>query len=45
MANVIGSLRRPGIIQQALDLGLVDEIAVDLAPVLLGKGGVLSVAI
>jgi dihydrofolate reductase len=28
----------PDIIQQALDLDLIDEIAVDLAPVLLGKG-------
>jgi dihydrofolate reductase len=28
----------PSIIQQALELDLVDEIAVDLAPVLLGKG-------
>jgi dihydrofolate reductase len=32
------ALAGPSIIQQALDLGLVDEIAVDLAPVLLGKG-------
>lgn len=28
----------PSIIQQALDLDLVDEIAIDLAPVLLGDG-------
>jgi dihydrofolate reductase len=28
----------PSVIQQALDLDLVDEIAVDLAPVLLGTG-------
>jgi dihydrofolate reductase len=34
----IVALAGPDIIQQALDLGLVDEIAVDLAPVLLGKG-------
>jgi dihydrofolate reductase len=32
------ALAGPTIIQQALDLDLVDEIAVDLAPVLLGKG-------
>jgi dihydrofolate reductase len=32
------ALAGPSVIQQALDLGLVDEIAVDLAPVLLGKG-------
>lgn len=32
------ALAGPAIIQQALDLDLVDEIAVDLAPVLLGKG-------
>ena len=32
------ALAGPTIIQQALDLGLVDEIAVDLAPVLLGEG-------
>ena len=32
------ALAGPSIIQQALDLGLVDEIAVDLAPVLLGGG-------
>jgi len=32
------ALAGPSIIQQALDLGLVDEIAVDLAPVLLGEG-------
>jgi dihydrofolate reductase len=32
------SLVGPAIIQQALDLDLVDEIAVDLAPVLLGHG-------
>lgn len=32
------ALAGPSIIQQALDLDLVDEIAVDLAPVLLGKG-------
>ena len=32
------ALAGPSIIQQALDLGLVDEIAVDLAPVLLGDG-------
>ena len=32
------ALAGPSIIQQALDLGLVDEIAVDLAPVLLGTG-------
>lgn len=32
------ALAGPGIIQQALDLDLVDEIAVDLAPVLLGRG-------
>ena len=32
------ALAGPSIIQQALDLGLVDEIAVDLAPVLLGHG-------
>ena len=32
------ALAGPAVIQQALDLDLVDEIAVDLAPVLLGKG-------
>ena len=32
------ALAGPSIIQQALDLGLVDEIAVELAPVLLGAG-------
>ncbi len=32
------ALAGPAIIQQALDLDLVDEIAVDLAPVLLGTG-------
>jgi dihydrofolate reductase len=32
------ALAGPSVIQQALDLGLVDEIAVDLAPVLLGEG-------
>jgi dihydrofolate reductase len=32
------ALAGPSIIQQALNLGLVDEIAVDLAPVLLGDG-------
>lgn len=32
------ALAGPNIIQQALQLGLVDEIAVDLAPVLLGRG-------
>jgi dihydrofolate reductase len=32
------ALAGPSIIGQALDLGLVDEIAVDLAPVLLGDG-------
>ena len=32
------ALAGPSIIQQALDLGLVDEIAVDLAPVILGAG-------
>jgi dihydrofolate reductase len=32
------ALAGPSIIGQALDLGLVDEIAVDLAPVLLGEG-------
>ena len=32
------ALAGPSIIQQALDLGLVDEIAIDLAPVLLGTG-------
>jgi dihydrofolate reductase len=32
------ALAGPSIIQQALSLGLVDEIAVDLAPVLLGRG-------
>jgi dihydrofolate reductase len=32
------ALAGPSIIQQALGLGLVDEIAVDLAPVLLGTG-------
>jgi dihydrofolate reductase len=32
------ALLGPAIIQQALDLDLVDEIAVELAPVLLGKG-------
>jgi dihydrofolate reductase len=32
------ALAGPAIIQQALDLDLVDEIAVELAPVLLGKG-------
>jgi dihydrofolate reductase len=32
------ALAGPAIIGQALDLGLVDEIAVDLAPVLLGSG-------
>ncbi len=31
-------LAGPSIIQQALDLDLVDETAVDLAPVLLGEG-------
>lgn len=31
-------LAGPHIIQQALDLDLVDEIALDLAPVLLGRG-------
>jgi dihydrofolate reductase len=32
------ALAGPSIIQQALNLGLVDELAVDLAPVLLGEG-------
>jgi dihydrofolate reductase len=32
------TLASPTIIQQALDLGLVDEIAVSLAPVLFGEG-------
>jgi dihydrofolate reductase len=32
------ALAGPDIIQQALDLDLVDEIAVELAPVLLGRG-------
>ncbi|HEY1701466.1 MAG TPA: hypothetical protein VGG75_17310 [Trebonia sp.] len=32
------ALAGPSVIQQALDLGLVDEIAVDLAPVLQGTG-------
>ncbi|HEX4289337.1 MAG TPA: dihydrofolate reductase family protein [Trebonia sp.] len=32
------ALAGPSVIQQALGLGLVDEIAVDLAPVLLGAG-------
>jgi dihydrofolate reductase len=32
------SLSGPSIIQQALNLGLVDEIAVELAPLLLGRG-------
>jgi dihydrofolate reductase len=32
------ALAGPSIIQQALNLGLVDELAVDLAPVLLGDG-------
>jgi dihydrofolate reductase len=32
------ALAGPSIIQQALDLDLVDEIAIDLAPVLLGAG-------
>jgi dihydrofolate reductase len=32
------ALAGPSVIQQALNLGLVDEIAVDLAPVLLGSG-------
>jgi dihydrofolate reductase len=32
------ALAGPAVIQQALDLDLVDEIAVDLAPMLLGKG-------
>jgi dihydrofolate reductase len=32
------ALAGPSIIQQSLDLGLVDEIAVELAPVLLGEG-------
>jgi dihydrofolate reductase len=32
------ALAGPSIIGQALDLGLVDEIAIDLAPVLLGAG-------
>jgi dihydrofolate reductase len=32
------ALAGPAIIQQALDLDLVDVIAVELAPVLLGKG-------
>ena len=32
------ALAGPNIIQQALDLDLVDEFAVDLAPVLLGRG-------
>ena len=32
------ALAGPSVIQQALDLDLVDEIAVELAPVLLGKG-------
>lgn len=32
------ALAGPAIIQQALELDLVDEIAVDLAPVLLGRG-------
>jgi riboflavin biosynthesis pyrimidine reductase len=32
------ALAGPSVIQQALDLDLVDELAVDLAPVLLGGG-------
>jgi hypothetical protein len=32
------ALAGPNIIQQALDLGLVDELTIDLAPVLLGSG-------
>jgi dihydrofolate reductase len=32
------ALAGPSIIQQALNLGLVDELAVELAPVLLGNG-------
>ena len=32
------ALAGPSIIQQALDLDLVDELAVELAPVLLGRG-------
>ena len=32
------ALAGPSVIQQALDLDLIDEIAVDLAPVLLGRG-------
>jgi dihydrofolate reductase len=32
------TLASPTIIQQALDLGLVDEIAVSLVPVLFGEG-------
>jgi dihydrofolate reductase len=32
------ALAGPSIIQQALDANLVDEVAVDLAPVLLGQG-------
>jgi dihydrofolate reductase len=32
------SIASPTIIQQALDLGLVDEVAVSLVPVLFGKG-------
>ncbi|HEY1824610.1 MAG TPA: hypothetical protein VGG21_01440 [Acidimicrobiales bacterium] len=32
------ALAGPSIIQQALDLDLVDELAIDLAPVLLGSG-------
>ncbi|TAK64058.1 MAG: deaminase [Dehalococcoidia bacterium] len=32
------ALAGPNIIQQALELDLVDEIAIELAPVLLGKG-------
>ena len=32
------SLSGPSIIQQALTLGLVDEVVVELAPVLLGRG-------
>jgi dihydrofolate reductase len=36
--NRVVGLAGPSIIQQALDHDLVDEIAIDLAPVLLGRG-------
>ena len=34
--NVV--IASPNIIQQALDLGLVDEVCISLAPVLFGEG-------